>query len=176
MSREPNRDIRVRDECESDHDHVRVIHEAAFGQPAEAHLVDILRRSASPKVSRVAEVDGEQVGHIFLSPVSIEGKKPRVDCAGLAPLGVLPAVQGMGVGSALVRDAITRCPEFGWASVFLLGDPAYYARFGFALAAPRGLRFESPAFDTAFQCLELESGALEGSSGWVRYHEAFADL
>ncbi len=166
----------IRDETESDYRVVRAIHEAAFGQSGEASLVESLRVAASPRVSLVAELEGERVGHIFLSPVRVEGQPPRGACAGLAPVGVKPSAQGRGVGSALVREALGRCPALGWSAVFLLGDPDYYARFGFVLAAPLGFRYESELFDSHFQVLELEAGALAGGQGWVRYHEAFSAL
>jgi len=89
---------------------------------------------------------------------------------------VEPAAQASGVGSALVRSGLDACGALGWQAVFLLGDPAYYARFGFELAAPRGLRYGSEAFDAGFQVKELVPGALDGYAGWVRYHEAFASL
>jgi putative acetyltransferase len=60
--------------------------------------------------------------------------------------------------------------------VFLLGEPAYYARFGFVMAAPRGFHYESEAFDAGFQVLELVEGALAGHAGRVLYHPAFAQL
>ena len=88
----------------------------------------------------------------------------------------MPAVQGRGVGSALIREALERCPAVGWSAVFLLGDPAYYSRFGFVMAAPRGFRYESELFDSSFQVLELADGTLDGSSGWVHYNRAFSDL
>ncbi|MBJ18772.1 MAG: GNAT family N-acetyltransferase [bacterium] len=53
-------------------------------------------------------------------------------------MGVDPSRQRSGVGSALIRESLRRCPEIGWQAVFLLGDPGYYARFGFGLAAPAG--------------------------------------
>ena len=168
--------ITVREAQEADYSAVYEIHEAAFGQPAEARLVEALRTDASPQISLVAEREERLVGHVFLSPVTVEGNPPKAGCAGLAPLGVLPEAQRSGVGSALVRDALARCPAAGWSIVFLLGDPAYYARFGFVLAAPRGFRYESERFDAAFQVLALEARALDGASGWVRYHDAFSAL
>lgn len=65
------------------------------------------------------------------------GWKPRAR-PGLAPLAVLPGRQGWGIGSALVRAALARAKEVGWAAAFVLGDPAYYGRFGFAADAARG--------------------------------------
>jgi predicted N-acetyltransferase YhbS len=57
-----------------------------------------------------------------------------------------------------------------------VGNPRYYSRFGFVLAAPLGLRYESDAFDSAFQVLELRPGSLAGRRGYVRYHDAFSAL
>jgi putative acetyltransferase len=166
----------VRDEIDSDYEAVRGIHEAAFGQAGEARLVELLRTSAFPRVSLVAERAGELAGHVFVSPVTIEGRPPRSPCGGLGPVGVKPSCQGGGIGSALVREALARCSRVGWSAVFLLGEPAYYARFGFVLAAPRGLHYENDSFDSHFQLLELEPGALSGARGWVRYHEAFSQV
>ncbi|MFK7898909.1 MAG: GNAT family N-acetyltransferase [Myxococcota bacterium] len=96
--------------------------------------------------------------------------------AGLAPIGVFPAQQGKGVGSALMDEAIRRAQAMGWSAIFLLGDPAYYARFGFVLAAPLGLRYESEVFDPGFQVLELTPNALEDLRGYIEYDPAFSTL
>jgi putative acetyltransferase len=125
----------------------------------------------------VAELRGRLVGHIFFSPVAIDGPGASPPSAGLAPLAVAPDVQRRGAGSALIRAGLDACVLLaGWRAVFLLGDPAYYSRFGFVLAAPLGLRYENESFDPAFQALELAGGALSGCTGWVRYHEAFAKV
>jgi putative acetyltransferase len=89
------------------------------------------------------------------------------------PTLIRPDAQGKGVGTALVRAALAECPRLGWKAVFLLGDPGYYSRFGFELSAPRGLHYESEAFDSAFQFLETTHGSLEGCRGWVRFNNAF---
>jgi len=168
--------IEIREETSSDHGRVDAIQEAAFGRPEEAALVRALRASARPSLSLVAELHGETVGHVFLSPVTIEGARAAPPSAGLAPLAVAPEVQRRGAGSALVRASLEACDRLGWKAVFLLGDPGYYSRFGFVLAAPHGLRYESELFDSAFQLIERVPGCLAGSAGWVRYHEAFAAL
>lgn len=166
----------IREESPADQLRVDEIQEAAFGRTAEADLVRTLRTSARPGLSLVAELEGELVGHVFFSPVRIEGPADSPAAAGLAPLAVSPQHQRRGAGSALVRAGLEACVPLGWKAVFLLGDPGYYARFGFELAAPRGLHYESEAFDAAFQLVELEPGALSSCTGWVRYHEAFADV
>lgn len=167
--------VDVRAERPGDHAAVARVHEAAFGRPEEARLVRVLRAATAPMLSLVAERAGRIAGHVLLTPVAIDGSDGPPS-AGLAPLGVLPDEQGRGVGSALVREALRLAPERGWQAVFLLGEPEYYERFGFTLAAPRGLHYESSAFDRGFQVIELVPGALGGRRGRVRYHPAFAGV
>jgi putative acetyltransferase len=155
------------------------VHEAAFGRPDEALLVARLRAEARPAVSLVAERGGRVIGHVFCSPVSIEGGRAASAApaaGGLGPVGVLPEAQGGGAGGALVRAALEASRAHGWELLFLLGDPAWYARFGFVLAAPHGLHYESSTFDAAFQVQELARGALARARGWVRYHPAFTSV
>jgi len=170
-------ELAIRAEAASDQTRVDRLVERAFGRPAEAALVRALRERARPQISLVAEREGEIVGHVFFSPVRVgDGVDSAPPAAGLAPLSVAPEMQRRGAGAALVRAGLAACPVLGWRAVFLLGDPAYYARFGFALAAPLGFRYESEAFDAGFQVLELEPGALSGAAGLVHYHAAFAEL
>ena len=96
--------------------------------------------------------------------------------AGLAPFAVTPETRSKGAGSALVRAGLRECARIGWQADFLLGDPAYYSRFGFRLAAAQGLQYESEAFDAGFRLIELVPDVLSECRGWVRYHEAFSDL
>jgi len=148
----------------------------AFDRPEEARLVDLLRRLASPFLSLVAIEGDRVVGHVALSPVVVEGVGTGPTSAGLAPLSVLPECQGRGIGNALMRSALVEARAMGWRAIFLLGNPLYYARFGFELAAPRGLHYASHDFDSAFQCLETDPGSLDGATGWVRFHDAFAGV
>jgi putative acetyltransferase len=162
----------IRPERPEDARAVWTVHEAAFGQADEARLVARLRQEARPCVSLVAECAAQVIGHVFFSPVAIEGAR----AGGLAPVGVLPAEQGRGAGGALVRAGLEASRALGWELVFVLGDPAYYGRFGFALAAPHGLHYESHDFDRAFQVQELTAGALARCRGWVHYLPAFSEL
>jgi putative acetyltransferase len=171
--------VRVRSERPADHPAVQAIHEAAFGRSAEAELVSALRRGAAPRVCLVAEAagsaDGELAGPVMVSPVALVAHT-ALAAGGLAPVAVRPERQRCGIGADLVRAALTQCVAVGWGAVFVLGDPAYYRRFGFTLAAPGGLHYESPDFDGAFQVRELVPGAIASCRGWVRYHTAFAEV
>jgi putative acetyltransferase len=166
--------VTVRRETTQDVGAVRVINKRAFERTEEADIVDALRGVAHPQVSLVAESDGRVVGHIFLSPVTIESGDSIFDAMGLGPVAVLPELQRKGVGSELVRRGLEECGRLGRQVVVLVGHPHYYPRFGFAPARARGLEiaFEGVP-DEAFMVVELAPGALRGVSGTVRFRPEF---
>jgi predicted N-acetyltransferase YhbS len=86
----------------------------------------------------------------------------------LGPLGVDPDAQGFGIGSKLMRRAIAEATFRGHAAVILVGDPDYYARFGFSGHLTADLRLPGPVEQRRFLALELRSGALLGAAGLVR--------
>jgi len=167
-------DVRIRRESAADRAAVHALNSAAFGQAAEADLVDALRDEAGV-ISLVAEVEGRVVGHILFSPVTLAGHE-SLAIAGLAPMAVTPDRQRQGVGSALVRTGLDQCRRSGFGAVVVLGHPAYYPRFGFATASERSIDCEYDVPAEAFMLLELQSGYLHGASGTIRYHPAFGAL
>ena len=80
---------------------VRLLNEKAFGQPDEADLVDTLRENGRASVSLVAVSEDRVVGHILFSPMTFE-EGGETKALGLAPMAVLPELQGRGIGSRLV--------------------------------------------------------------------------
>jgi putative acetyltransferase len=125
-------------------------------------------------VSLVAQVDGEIVGHILFSEVTLDPPRSVVDMVGLAPVAVLPGHQGAGIGGALIVEGLARCGKLGYGAAVLLGHPSYYPRFGFLPAHRFGLRCEFPSPPEAFMAIELVPGGLEGEPATVRYHPAFS--
>ena len=165
----------VRAEKECDRDAVRKINMSAFDTPSEADLVDALRENAQPIVSLVAEENGEVVGHIMFSPVSLSGH-PDIHMMGLGPMAVAPAHQNRGIGSALVRTGLEQCRQLNFDAVVVLGHPEYYPRFGFSPSSKFGIDSEYNVPEEVFMAMELRSEALERKTGKVRYHPAFGSL
>jgi len=168
--------IAVREEREGDRQEIRRVNEAAFGQPAEADLVEALRAHSAVTVSLVAEVDGQIVGHILFSPVSISEAGEKIEIAGLAPMAVIPSHQRQRIGSLLVKQGLEDCRRAGVQAVVVLGHPDYYPRFGFRRASAFRLRCEFDAPDEAFMALELVPNVLSGNAGVIRYHPAFKNV
>lgn len=162
--------IRVRRERPGDEQAIYSLTEAAFREMKfsdgdEQDLVNRLRDDGDLTVSFVAETGGTIIGHIAFSPVTIVGGAS--DWYGLGPVSVEPARQGEGIGSILVNTGLDELRARNAGGCVLLGDPAYYARFGFR-HDPR-LAYPGP-LPEYFQFLLL-NGAMP--SGEVRYAPAF---
>ncbi|WP_374643261.1 GNAT family N-acetyltransferase [Tabrizicola sp.] len=133
----------VREESAGDIAEIRNVTEAAFqgadhSSGTEAAIIDALRSAGRLTLSLVAEADGRIVGHVAFSPVTIAGED--IGWSGLGPVSVLPQIQGKGIGGALIRNGLSRIRSEGWKGCVVVGDPAYYQRFGFA--PEPGLVFE----------------------------------
>jgi putative acetyltransferase len=166
--------MRIRAEAPPDFARVQEINRIAFGGDAEARLVGLLREQAAPAVSLVADDDGNVVGHILFTPVSVPGIEGLA--MGLAPMAVTPLRQRGGIGTALVEAGLERCKELGAVAVVVLGHPEFYPKFGFAPAERFGLKCEYDVPAEAFMAIELHAHALRGASGTVKYHAAFSQL
>lgn len=156
-------EVELRTERPGDADAIRDVHRRAFQRDDEGRLVAALRSQGLVAVSLVAERDGKVIGHVLFSDLTIETSQGAVPALALAPVAVLPEAQSQGVGSRLIHAALDRCRELGHTTVFVLGEPGYYRRFGFSaeLAAP----LDSPYRGPYFMALELVPGALSGLKG-----------
>ncbi|HEX8527689.1 GNAT family N-acetyltransferase [Allosphingosinicella sp.] len=158
----------IRDETAGDRAAVREIVSAAFGRQDEAVLVGRLRESGDAEIALVAELDGAILGHVMLSRMAAPFR-----ALGLGPVAVAPERQREGIGSALVRESLERARSGGWEGVFVVGDPAYYRRFGFRPESAR-------AFDSVYSGPHLMAlglaGPLPAGGGRIDYPPAFARL
>ncbi len=157
----------IRPEQTSDEAAINALVTAAFGQRQEADLVDALRASGDLSISLVAEDQGSLVGYVAFSRL----KSPE-EALAMAPVAVAPDRQRSGIGSAVIRMGLDRARELGCRTVFVLGEPTYYARFGFS--TEDGSRFPSPYAGPYFMALTL-SDALQ-TPAEVIYADAFSQL
>ena len=162
--------ITIRSETPQDAAAIERLTSAAFRDaPHTSHtehfIVNALRRTDRLSISLVAEDDGEIVGHVAISPVSISDGSDG--WYGLGPISVAPERQRQGIGGRLMIQAMAALRRFGASGCVVLGDPDFYHRFGFRTEASLILPDVPPEY---FQAVTLQGPA---PSGTVSYHEAF---
>lgn len=130
--------MKIRDERPEDAVAIAMTTTSAFRHVAhaagnEARIVAALRCSGALAVSLVAMQDGDVAGHIAFSPVRISevGGAQSDRWYALGPVSVRPDCQRQGIGAALVREGLSKLELLGAQGCVLLGEPAYYGRFGF---------------------------------------------
>ncbi|KQZ15439.1 GCN5 family acetyltransferase [Mesorhizobium sp. Root554] len=141
----------IRAATPGDRDAIRQVEEHAFGQAAEAGLVDALIGEGDAVVELVAVEEGQVVGHILFSRLFVQTVGGKVPAVALAPLAVEPSFHGTGIGGALISEGHIRLKQAGETLSVVLGDPAYYGRFGYTHY--RAARFESVYQGEALQAL-----------------------
>ncbi len=132
------------------------LYPAAFPDEDLLPLVREFLAMETGVLSLVAIADSVLAGHVIFTACSIDGE---AKVALLGPLCAAPARQRQGVGTALVREALQRLRRDGTLHVLVLGDPAYYSRFGFS--ADHGVKTPFPIPEKwlgAWRCLTLKDG------------------
>ena len=158
----------IRPERPGDEAGIADVLERAFGRSEEARLVERLRADGDATISLIAEEEGAIVAHVLLSRM-----EAPLRALGLAPVSVAPDRQRRGIGGALVREALDMARSRGWEGVFVLGEPAYYRRFGFRAELAAG--FISPYSGPYLMALAL-CGPLPTTHGRIDYAPAFSAL
>jgi putative acetyltransferase len=163
-------DVLIRRETKGDVDAISTVTEAAFetleiSNHTEKFIIAALRSANALTISLVAEADGRVVGHIAFSPVTISDGCPN--WYGLGPVSVLPEYQRRGIGSALIREGLSRLKALGAGGCCLVGHPEYYGRFGFE--NPPGLVCEGVPQEVFFT-ITFDGHLPQGT---VEFHQAF---
>lgn len=138
-----------------------------FGPDRGAKTVYRLREGLEPQreLCFVALDDhGQMLASLRFWPIRIEAEAAIL----LGPLAVEPALQGRGMGRALVAHGLAEARRLGHRICVVVGEPEYYRPFGFVNAPSRGLHLPGPVDPRRFQVSELEAGALQNLSGWIR--------
>ena len=164
-------EIVIRSETKADADAITSVTIAAFrtleiSQHTEQFIVKALRAAGTLAVSLVAELDGQVIGHVAFSPVSLSDGTP--DWYGLGPVSVLPAHQRQGIGKALIREGLERLQKMGARGCCLVGHPDYYVKFGFRNPDQLSHPGVPPEY---FLALSFDGHWPQGT---VTFHEAFA--
>lgn len=127
----------IRSEKPEDIRAIRALHRHVFNSDLEGTLVDRLREDGDHVLSLVAEQNGQILGHLLFSELEAPFK-----ALALAPLAVSPDHQGKGIGWQLVTHSHAWAVANGWDAIFVLGNPDYYAQFGYKCDAAAG--YDSP--------------------------------
>lgn len=157
----------IRHENPSDIPLIYDINKTSFPSASEANLVDRLRADGDAVYSLVAEVDGAVVGHVMFSRMTGPFR-----ALGLAPVAVLPEYRRQGIAAALIERGKELAKADGWEAMFVLGDTAYYSRFGFDVDLAKG--FKNPFAGDHFMALALLERGLPTRTGKVDYAPAFS--
>ncbi len=160
----------IRPEQAHDIDAIRTLTETAFKTPPHADgtehiIIDRLRAAGALTLSLVAGADGVVVGHVAFSPVTVSDGS--TDWYGLGPISVDPTRQREGIGSKLVREGLAQLQALGASGCVLLGNPAYYGRFGFAVDPKLTLDGVPPEYFMRVAFSPVYGG------GTVSYHPGF---
>lgn len=164
----------IRPANEADDAEIQALLIEAFEGDGEAALVEGLRADDGVAAELVALNGGRVVGYVMFCDLHLEIAGAKVPAAGLAPLAVRDDCRRRGIGHALVLDGLARCAQAQRDVVIVLGDPAYYGRFGFSARMAQGLA--SVYAGPALQALELRPGALGQGVGRLTYPRAFDAL
>lgn len=159
----------VRTATQLDRDAICRVHKAAFSENEREMVselaIKLLVEETAPKtISLVAELEGGIVGHVALSPVSIENEKSFLGFI-LAPLGVAPAYQNRRIGTTLIESGLQRVSSVGANILFVYGDPNYYGKFGFSVEAAE--RYNPPyklQYPSGWQAITLNAYAARKTS------------
>jgi putative acetyltransferase len=151
-----------------DREAIFALETAAFGQDGEAKLVEALVANGDVVLELVATHEMEIVGHILFSRLRVEADGGSADAVALAPLAVQPKRQKTKVGTALIENGHHLLREAGETLSVVLGDPAYYGRFGYTHERAAG-------FESDYQCDALQALAWGDapSTGRLVYSKAF---
>ena len=160
----------VRNETDTDIGAIADVTVAAFktlevSNQTEHFIIAALRAARALTVSLVAELNGRVIGHVAFSPVTMSDGTP--DGYGLGPVSVLPEHQRRGVGTALIREGLSRLRKLNAAGCCVVGHPDYYRKFGFK-NMPRLVHEGVP--QEVFLALSFDGHTPQGT---VAFHDGF---
>jgi putative acetyltransferase len=165
--------LEIREERVDDIAAARDVNRRAFGQELEGKIVDALRSNGAALLSLVASLNGQVVGHIMYSPVTVGDNARGV---ALGPMAVAPEFQRQGIGSELIQAGNRKLKDAGFPFIIVVGHADYYPRFGFRPASEHGIHCEWDIPDEAFMLLVLDESKTNCVSGLAKYRHEFSNI
>lgn len=148
-----------------------VFQTAKVSNGLEQDFVNQLRSSSNyiPELALVAKENDKIIGHIMLTKTYIIIGGSKFEALLLAPLSVAFEHRNTGVGTKLIHESFELAKAMGYTAVFLIGDPAYYHRFGFKSSVEFGVTQLHNIPDEYVMACELVPNALLGVSGIIEW-------
>ena len=156
--------INLAQETKDDWWEVEALYDLCFAPGREALSSYRLREEVAPvpELCLVArDADGILAGAIRVWPVQVASQSALL----MGPIAVHPTRQGEGLGGYLIREALSRAGDAGWARAMLVGDAPYYGRYGFARL--HDVIMPAPTNPDRVLGFDLVPGAWEGLTGHV---------
>ena len=164
----------IRPEMPEDDAAIEALHADAFGPGRFARTAFRIREGVphDPRLSFVAELDGELLGAVRLTPIRIGVTPAQL----LGPLAVVPTHKGVGIGRALMRRTLEEGARLGEGLVLLVGDLPYYGPFGFNRVPQGRILLPGPVDPARLLIAELAEGAMNTAHGMVHGGRTRAEL
>ena len=162
--------MEIREARTSDFEEIFYVIRSSFASQSESDLVKQLIIDDDVLINLVVELSNKIIGNVIVSKITMEPDM-GLFCGGVAPVSVLPKHQSTGIGSKLMREVIKKSKMISIDALFLLGDPNYYKRFGFAIS-----RLKNDFSLKNFQELELTESCLVNVNSKISYANAFVNL
>lgn len=166
----------IRPENKKDHQAIYDLVQSAFktakvSNGDEQNFLSRLRESENyiPELALVAEEEGKLIGHVMLTRTTIETDDGAFGLLLLAPLSVVLDRRGKGLGGGLLENVCARAKDMGHRAVALVGDPAYYQRFGFKTAIAFGIENTNGIPNQYVMVRELVPEALTRMKGGITF-------
>jgi len=168
--------MNIRRELSADYSGIYELVKVAFqtakvSNGKEQDFVIQLRNSDNyiPELALVAEHNDKLIGHIMLTKTFISLNNEKLEILLLAPISVVLEYRNKGIGSKLINESFKLAKEMGYKSVILVGNPAYYSRFGFKPSVDFGIKNSNNIPDEYVMAYELVPNALNGISGIIDF-------
>ena len=167
--------IVIRKDDGSYDDQIRKVIISAFKQDYEANLVERIKNSSDYYVSFIA-YDKEKdkvVGHVMISPMKLNDVD---NVLALAPVSVLKEYENNGIGTRLIKTAISEISKNAKYKILsVLGSDHYYKRFGFVAYNTKKFNLPFEVEPRFFQLQTLDTSNLEDYEGDFSYFDYFLE-